>query len=333
MAPAREAPEALWRDVAGLGGRPHLLKLLVGVGRLMRVIPVIAWSMTGIFLGMAAAVAETGVRLPRTNLILVLAAAVLTQGYVAHAINDREDWRSGTDQRSTGILSGGTRVIPGGLLSPAQLAWIAWLTGFLFLAIGAYLLLRLGPAMILFVAAGLWCAITYTLPPLRLAYRPLAGEWLCGWLSVVAITTAAYFVFSGGKMSPLVLWLAATQGMFCLGWLMQHHIPDITADLEAHPQKLTTVAWVAGRLGRKRVWLVPALYFLLGAGLGLVAALLVHRAFVASVPPALAGAGLAWRTNPDSVEQVTRHQLVMIALTVFHALALGIWIWRTGVSG
>lgn len=298
--------------------------MVLGFWRLVRIVPVISWSLSAIAIGASLAWAQTG-RLHWGHLSLIVLAALLVQGLLAHAINEREDWRSGTDRRSTGILSGGTRLMRDGVFTERDMVWIAALSAAVFVALGAYFHQAVGPAIWWAVAAGLWAGIAYTQPPLRLAYRPLLGEWLAGWPAMLAITVATYFILTGGAApTPAVLWGGALHGLFCIAWLMQHHRTDIPADLTSSPPKLTTPAWLHVRRGAGADRWAPAAYFALAAVLGGTAAWVSDARFAVTPLLALPGMALALAPGAGDVPSLTRRQLGMMGLTGAHALALAL---------
>lgn len=251
----------------------------------------------------------------------MLAGSALFQGFVAHGVNDAEDWRSGTDILSPGLLSGGSRVIPRAWLSLGQLALTARAAGAAGLLCAALLFVRHGPVVIPVATVGLWAAVAYTAPPLRLSYRPFVGELLAGWPAVVAIIAGAAAVLSG-RPSPGVWAAAAVQATISVAWVMQHHLPDVQADLMARPPKRTTPAWFARKWGPPAARLVPAGYFLLGAAGSLALGFFLHPVFFGSSLLAALAAGQALATDVASVADITARQFRMIALTGANAALL-----------
>ncbi len=302
--------------------RPGAPGLVAGIWTLFRVVPVLSWSVSATLVGLAAAVGATGWR-PSYLLdgLLMLAGASIFQGIVAHGVNDLEDWRSGTDPRSAGILSGGSRVIPRSLLSARQVARVTWWAVWLGLACAAALYARHGSVVVPVALAGLWSAVAYTQPPLRLAYHPFAGELLAGWPAVLAIVAGAYAVLAG-RPGPGVWGAAAVQATLAVAWVMQHHLPDIPADLAATPPKVTTPALFARRWGLSAGRLVPAGYFAAGALLSVLLGMALHPVFFGSGVIAGLGAREAWLTDSGAVPDITRRQLRMISLVAANAALL-----------
>ncbi|MDK2928189.1 MAG: 1,4-dihydroxy-2-naphthoate polyprenyltransferase [Bacillota bacterium] len=289
-----------------------------GLGLLLRLPAVLAWSGGGLYLA-AGLAAKRGVAPERwLDLTLLGLGTLLLHGVVTHALNDRTDWASGTDRLSPGLLSGGSRVIRYGLLSPRALVRVSAAATLLTLALAGILLSRLGPGVLVALAVGLWSALAYSLPPLALAYRPLAGEWLGAFPALLSCTLGAYWTLRGTLEPPLGA-AALGYGLLCQAWLAEHHLADVEADLAARPPKFTTAAWVSRRCGRAAGRIVPALYA--GLALPFVASSAPGPPLVrpALAVPALLASTCAWCAPPDDVRATTRAELAMMALALLEA--------------
>jgi len=189
-------------------------------------------------------------------------AAFTIHGVLTHAFNDYTDSLSGTDQHSPGILSGGSRLIQTKNLSPFMMWRIATLTtiALLFLAIILFIAAQYKLAALLLI--GIWAAVSYSLAPLRLSYRPFLGDWL-------SLFPAMFFLGIAGPwllLDPLPEWAvqnATINALVCMGWVMVHHIPDIEADQQAAPVKRTSVVWFVDQFGLTFARAPAFLYFLL----------------------------------------------------------------------
>ncbi len=297
-----------------------------GLYMLLRWLPVLSWSVSAFAVAVGFSANALGLgRINWFHVLLILGAGVLFQGFTAHAFNDWEDWRSGTDQISPGILSGGTKVIPRGVFTLQTLIWIGTTTLLMGLGIGIYFVKVSGPLIWLFIATGVWAAVGYTMPPLRLAYRPFLGEWAGAWPAMVACTAGAYYILTGSLARPVLL-AGAIQATFCVGWLMQHHLPDIEADLLASPPKVTTVALIRRRWGAKNTRWAAAAYFAAAGLMGLAGGLTGEPVFLSSTVLSVPGVILALRTNPSSVPDITEKQLAMMGLTIVHAVLLAVLV-------
>lgn len=297
-------------------------KNLLGIARLFRIIPVLAWSFSAITLGVGLAMYRTAwpnIRL--SQLIILVFIAAMFQGLAAHAINDIYDWLSGTDKHSQGIMSGGTRVIGKNLLGISQLKIIGVAALAAGIAGGLYLVWAHGFFILVLLAVGVWSTIAYSMPPVQLAYRPLAGEWLGAWPAMVACTLGTFYVLTGTITSYAVAG-GLLHATFSVAWLMQHHLPDIDADLLASPPKMTTVAFVSQRWGKIYTKYLVMGYFLLLVPMGVLFGLLYNPAFLVSIFFCSACAFLALTTNPSNIRQISARQVGMILLSVGHAVSL-----------
>ncbi|MDK2856444.1 MAG: 1,4-dihydroxy-2-naphthoate polyprenyltransferase [Bacillota bacterium] len=299
-------------------------KSLLGLGLLMRWPAILAWSGGGIFL--AAGLARDTVRLPGawTNLGLLALVVLLLHGVVSHAVNDCADWASGTDRLSPRLLSGGSRVIPRGLLGQKELARISAKALFMALVLATVLFFRLGPGVLVPLAIGLWAPLAYSLPPLALAYRPFLGEWLGAFPALLATTLGAYWVLTGA-VTPRSGGAAFIYGLLCQAWLAEHHLADIGADLKATPRKLTTAAWVSLRWGLPAARFVPALYAGAAVAFALGAAAYWGASFAPAVVPASASCLIALASRPHDVSATTRAEITMMALALLTGWFLG-WL-------
>ncbi len=114
---------ALGRIGTALVSSSAMSETLRGLWLEVRVIPVLLWSFSALTLG--TALAAHGRDLDVWFYLGAVALGVLIQGLLAHSVNEVEDWRSGTDRHaSPRVISGGSKVIVAGLLSPRALWWV-----------------------------------------------------------------------------------------------------------------------------------------------------------------------------------------------------------------
>lgn len=300
-----------------------LLRSIKGAFLLLRIIPVISWSFSAILLSLGFALHDLRhVTAVKWNIIGVLFLGTLSlQGIVAHAFNDRSDWHSGTDRESNGILSGGSKVISKGYFTDSQLLIAGFIGLLISVGLGEYLASYTTKYVWVFISIGIWAAISYTSPPFRLSYVPLLGEWLAAFPAMVSCALGTYYEITGSFSMQIVL-ASVIHSLLCVSWLMQHHLSDIEPDLLATPKKLTTVAYISERFGKRYAVHVTAGYFMLTAFISIIATLKVHHIFIVSVICSLFGAISAWNTNPFNIGNITFNQVRMIGLTVIHAIIL-----------
>lgn len=291
---------------------------------MFRLVPVLSWSATSFALGIVPAFRmSTSIGINWWHVTLIVLSGLILHGITAHACNDLEDWRSGTDRVSPGIISGGSGVIKNGLLSERQLV-LACLAGLLLpIAAGLYLTKQRGQLVLGFLLLGTWSALSYTLPPFRFSYRPLLGEWLSAFPTILCCTTGSFFILTG-YLSGNVLAAGVIHGLFSLGWLMQHHLPDIAADLSASPPKVTTPAFFSLRWGTGSSRLVPVIYFSLAALAGLLAGTYIDPIFFIVLPPATFCIYLAHTTAPLDIADITMREKIMLLVTAGHATVLAV---------
>jgi len=298
--------------MAGVAGPAGFLGWLEGLGRLFRVIPVLSWTVSGFVIGTAVTIRRYGGTVDGAALFLALLAGLLIQGFVAHAFNDYEDWRSGTDTVSPGMLSGGSKAIPFKLINKEALPLIGTVTLLGAVIIGVYLMYRVGPLMGVFLLIGVWAGIGYSKPTFRMAYRPLLGEWLVAFPAVVACVLAPAYLVTHYIPGPLWLY-AITHWLFCLGWLMQHHLADQEADLQADPPKITTVVKIRQLYGCRATGWAAGGYYGIIVPWSLVLGLVENPVYFGSAALATAAAVLGITTDPGDIRQINVHELAMIA--------------------
>lgn len=297
-------------------GRPVSTTKFLGVLQLSRPIPLVVWTLGTVTLGAAAAPRlQSGWIWPLTA---VLVGGILLQGYITHGLNDFYDWHSGTDRDNRAWLSGGSHAVQSGRLHPEDLRRIA------LFAIGAYLLLLTlvtawrGAVYALLGVPALLAGVAYSLPPLRLGYRPLLGEWLGMFPPITAGVLAAGYA-AGGVLSPR-LWAAAIiYGILCNASVMQHHLADIDLDWQASPQKRTSPAFwqkVIGRPGSE----VVMVYALLVFALSLFFSWTVSVRFALTAVLALIAVLISSFTKTGDLQDETRRDALLKGIALANAL-------------
>lgn len=295
-----------------------------GLWKMFRLVPVLSWSATSFALGIGPALSlNTSNQNNWWHLTLVVLSGLTLHGVTAHACNDLQDWRSGTDRVSPGILSGGSGVIKNGLLNERQLLFICLAGLLLPIVASLYLSSQRGPLVFVFLLVGTWSGLAYSLPPFRLSYHPLLGEWLSAFPTILCCTALPFFILTGHVTSQVIT-AGAIHGFFSLGWLMQHHLPDIAADLSASPPKVTTPAFLSRRWGPGSARLAPACYFTLAVMAGLWAGIFIDPVFLIVFPPATYCVYLAVVTDPLDVASTTVREKMMLLMASGHAAALAV---------
>jgi 1,4-dihydroxy-2-naphthoate octaprenyltransferase len=287
--------------------------------RLLRLFPVILWSGGAFLIGATMGFADTG-SLSIGALMAALSCAVLLQGISAHAFNDVVDWSSGTDASSPGVLSGGTKVIPLKIFTPIALKRIGTGSAAFALVFALILAGRERPGIWICFAIGVWAALFYTLPPFKLAYRPFLGEWTAAWPGVTAVGAGSYYL-AAGQLSTLAFLASGIHGLLALGWLMQHHLSDIEADLSAKPVKLTTPAYVHRMLGQRWAPAVPAFYYLLAMFASARSAAYSYIFFF-PLAAALICASVSVKTNTGDINDITSREITTGVIIIINSVLM-----------
>lgn len=294
---------------------------------LMRPAAVIASSVVIIFSGVYPLFTDPAVPTDRvlTAAALLLVGCLLIHGLLTHALNDYTDYRSGTDERSPALLSGGSRVIQNGRISPEALGRFGFgLTAVLL--IGAGVLAAVGQIRLaVLLVIGIWGAVSYSAAPLRLSYVPFAGEWLSTFPSTFALGLGGAWLL----LDDLPLWAvqnAWINALYCISWVMVHHIPDLEADRGASPVKRTSVVWAADRFGPAFARLPAIAYFAL-IGVSALWFAGTGRPIAAGIVLVAAALSVYWlaRVDVQDAAAVTACEKKMLLTAMVLAIGLGIF--------
>lgn len=304
-----------------------LLKKLQGGWMLLRFIAVISSSIATILSGLLPLFLYTSLSTGYLFLMLILLslAAITIHGVLVHLFNDYADFLTGTDAHSPAILSGGSRVIQKGYM-PLELVWKTgkWLAIAL-LALAVFMAVIGRHELTILLIVGVWSAVSYSLPPLRLSYRPFLGEGLSLFPAIFFLGIAGPWII----LDSIPLWAyqnAVINAFVCMGWVMVHHIPDVKADIQAVPKKRTSIVWFVEKFGIGFAG-VPAFFYIFIAGLCAVwvgLERLLAGAVVAAV--LLFALILIMKINPKNVEQVTKCEKILLLLAIVIALVLGVLV-------
>ncbi|MDD4766635.1 MAG: prenyltransferase [Desulfotomaculaceae bacterium] len=297
---------------------------IVGVFRITRFLPVVASTLGAFALGIFPAIAANGLNfLTAWHILLIVFAGTTLHCITGHAYNDFADWRSGTDGHSPGILSGGSGVIEEGLLNERGLFFIGLAGMALPVLIGLYFYSLRGVNVIYILLTGIWAGAAYSLPPFKLAYRPLAGEWLALFPAFITLTVGSFFILTG-SVNWQVITAGIIHGLITLGWIMQHHLTDIKSDLNAVPVKNTTPAYVYKKWGLDTTRFVPAAYFFLAVSAGLTGGILINPVLALTAIPSCLCIYIAVMTDPSDVRSITGAEIKMLAIATGNAFVLSI---------
>lgn len=164
-----------------------------------------------------------------------------------NGLNEYVDYKSGADlyvqPKDRTPYSGGKKVIVQHVLSLSEVGWISTVC-FAATLLLALPILIMRPDLLPWGAAGIFFAIAYSVPPVKLSYRGL-GELAVGFTFGPLIMNGAYYMQTRAiHLEPLLL--SIPLGFLIANVLWINEVPDVEADQRA--QKWNLVA----RAGRKR---------------------------------------------------------------------------------
>lgn len=258
-------------------------------------------------------------------MVLLITGAFMIHGVLTHVFNDITDFESGTDQFSPALLSGGSRVIQTGVMSVSLLKKIGLTLTAALLLLAVILAIAGQFELAILIVVGIWGAAAYSLKPFRFAYHPFLGEWLSLFPSMLFLGLAAPWLML--ESIPIWGWQnALVNALWCMAWVMVHHVPDLEADRKAVPVKRTSVVWAVDRFGIPGARYPAVLYL----GLAGVAALwsLASRpvAGIGVTVILVYGIFLVVKMNPANAQEVTDIEKKLLLAAMGTAVWMGIFV-------
>jgi 1,4-dihydroxy-2-naphthoate octaprenyltransferase len=183
-------------------------------------------------------------------LLAVAGTALINAGL--NLANDYFDHRSGNDDFTPLTpVSGGSKVIQEGLLSPRSMLAGSLICLALAAGIGLYLNFVLpGNAILLVGVVGMVLAFFYSAPPLKIGYRGGIGELACAIGCGPVLVVGGYYVQTGVLSWAAVL-ASVPMGLLVGLILLINEFPDREADERARKRTLVVL------LGKRRAaWIV-----------------------------------------------------------------------------
>jgi len=291
-----------------------MVATLRGLWLEVRVIPVLLWSFSALTVG--TALAAHGRDLEVWYYVGAVVLGALIQGLLAHSVNEIADWRSGTDRHpSPRMISGGSKVILAGLMGERALM-VTFGAAFLATTVlGLTLVAARGIVVLPFGVVGVAGAILYTLPPVRAAYRPFAGEAIA-FICLADCVVGAYVLQGGRAVDGATLATAVAVAAYAVGMLMVHHYLDYDADRTATPPKVTSIVRLGLAGGRRYAigWCVLALVAAMASSVAEPRLLPIVVGYAIGLLAHL-------RCRPDDVESVTKNELTIIFAGIAAALS------------
>ena len=174
-----------------------------------------------------------------------------------YTFNEYFDFKSGVDTavRAKDItpFSGGSRVLPEGLIQPSSVFKAGLVFWMLASLIGIYLTLVRGWVVLLLAFAGLFTGVFYTSPPFKWAYRGL-GEVLIGITYGPLITLGSYYIqLMTLQPSEYVIIPSLIPGLLITAVIWINEFPDYHADKRIGKKNLVV------RLGKAKASIVYAI--------------------------------------------------------------------------
>lgn len=193
---------------------------------------------------LGAAVAWFSLRTFDPALFALSLLGVLCINAGTNLANDYFDYKSGCDSANPDFrspFSGGSGLLPGGLLDPKKVHWAAIASFALAASVGVFLIFARGWIVAVLGLVGVLSGYFYTT---KLATRGI-GEVIVGINCGPLVVLGSYYVQTQViALEPIAA--SVPLGILILGVLWINEIPDFNADLKAGKKTLVT------RIGRKR---------------------------------------------------------------------------------
>ncbi|HLD82722.1 MAG TPA: 1,4-dihydroxy-2-naphthoate octaprenyltransferase [Candidatus Omnitrophota bacterium] len=282
--------------------------------------PFIALTLVVSLLGGTITFQRTGV----INLLcwFLSALGLVSIHFGTSCLNDYFDFLSGTDNinLTPTTLSGGSRVIQEGTLSPRALL----IAGSLFISLGAiiglYLTYLKGPLILALGVIGVFLAVGYVHPNVNLSKRGL-GELAVG-ISFGPIMLSGVYYAQTKTVDLSIILIGIVLGLLAATVLWINEIPDYEADKTTGKNN-----WVV-RVGKKKASLI---YIVLLSLVYLLSAVLIYKNILPrfswvvflTLPLALKAGKIALR-NYNDVERLLPANALTIALTISFGVILSL---------
>jgi len=153
-----------------------------------------------------------------------------------NVLNDYFDYKSGIDLETKRTpFSGGSGILPPGLLAPRQVFWLGMGAFLLAIPIGIYFVMVRGWLLLPVLIAGAICILLYT--PFILKTR--LPEWAAGLGLGTLPVLGVYFVQTTTYLPAIVA--SIPSGILVLNLLLLNEFPDVDADRKAGRQTMPIV--------------------------------------------------------------------------------------------
>jgi 1,4-dihydroxy-2-naphthoate polyprenyltransferase len=159
-----------------------------------------------------------------------------------NSLNDYFDYKSGIDLEAKRTpFSGGSGILPPGLLEPRQVFWFGVVSLLLAVPIGVYFVITVGWALLPLLLVGALCVVFYTPFFTRMGWPEWAPGVGLGTLPVLG----CYFVQTANYTIPALV-MSLPSGILVHNLLFLNEFPDVEADRKAGRKTLPIT------MGKKR---------------------------------------------------------------------------------
>ena len=159
---------------------------------------------------------------------LLAFAGLLLAHISANVLNDYFDYKSGIDLETKRTpFSGGSGILPAGLLKPRQVLWFGLVSFLLAAGIGVYFVMARGWLLLPLLLVAALCVLVYTPFILKLRWPEWAPGLGMGTLPILG----AYFVQTTAYLPAVVA--SIPSGILVHNLLLLNEFPDVEADKKA----------------------------------------------------------------------------------------------------
>jgi len=154
-----------------------------------------------------------------------------------NVLNNYFDYRSGIDLETRKTpFSGGSGILPGGLLSPGRVLWFGLISFLLAVPIGVYFVLTAGWLLLPLILVGAGCILLYTPFLTRLGWT----EWAPG-LGLGALPVLGFYLVQTSSYTLPAIIASVPSGILVHNLLLLNEFPDAAVDKKAGRKTLPIV--------------------------------------------------------------------------------------------
>lgn len=202
------------------------LNKIKGLKELFRWKPVLAWTVSGVLLGLGTAIYESGFNLNYFYLLLSFVVVIIIQAFLAHAVNDLVDEE--VDKNAKIRETGRVKVLIEGIMNRKDLMLVSFVSLLFIVGVMIYLTYNLGYFIPILVSVGVYAALGYSLPPLKLGWRPFS-ELTIVLPALTTLVVGVNFVLTG-NLSLLAFLVGLVFAFANIVWFMLSRAQDAPID-------------------------------------------------------------------------------------------------------